>query len=321
MPATYVTATGLLTAGGQPNVKDAARLYAEAGAYVFPLHHVIDVGAPNRVPRCSCPQGAACESAGKHPRTRNGLLDASRDPATVSAWWEKWPLANVGLPADLNRLAIIDVDPDHGGDVAYDRLAEWTWPRADLSNTLTARTGRGGRHLYYAAPEGGIKSTTTAFGAGGEGLDTRGYGGYVVAPPSQGTGGRYEYMADPDHLQPWPEPLTRLMNPAPPLPQGRPATPPRNVTGWAAAALRGEYDQTANAAEGKRNNQLNASAIKLGRLIVAGQLDRATVEHMLTEAARASGLKDAEIGKTVRSGIDYGMAQGPRVSAPRTTAP
>ncbi len=34
---------------------------------------------------------------GKHPRTRNGLTDATTDGETLPGWWETCPDANVGI--------------------------------------------------------------------------------------------------------------------------------------------------------------------------------------------------------------------------------
>jgi hypothetical protein len=70
-------------------------------------------------------------------------------------------------------LLVLDVDPRHGGD---DSVADLP----PLPPTREAATGGGGRHLYYRA---GVKIRCSA-GRLGPGLDVRGEGGYVVAPPS-----------------------------------------------------------------------------------------------------------------------------------------
>ena len=54
---------------------DAAIAYAKHGWHVFPCHEV-------REGRCSCGD-LGCNSPGKHPRTENGLKNATRDPDTI----------------------------------------------------------------------------------------------------------------------------------------------------------------------------------------------------------------------------------------------
>ncbi len=58
---------------------EAALAYAAEGWPVLPLH-------TPRGQQCSCGR-ADCGSVGKHPRTRNGLTDASTDPDTIREWW------------------------------------------------------------------------------------------------------------------------------------------------------------------------------------------------------------------------------------------
>src|SRR4051794_9925080 len=74
-----------------------------AGWKVFPLHSAI-AGA------CSCGK-PKCSSVGKHPRTRNGLRDASAQAEHVHRWWTDWPDANIGL-ATGNGLVVLDLDSE-----------------------------------------------------------------------------------------------------------------------------------------------------------------------------------------------------------------
>ena len=94
---------------------DAALAYARAGLAVLPLHHPIGEG------KCSCRK--ACGSIGKHPHTRNGYYDATTDEATISAWWERWPNANIGIATGMiSGLVVLDVDPKNGGDANLEEL-------------------------------------------------------------------------------------------------------------------------------------------------------------------------------------------------------
>lgn len=155
----------------------AARWYAvERGWRVFPLHSIRSQGSV-----CSCGK-RACTAPGKHPRTPRGCLDATTDVAQITAWWEQWPDAGVGI-ATGGGLIVIDVDPRHDGDDTMRELAGRLGP---LPDTVEALTGGGGRHVYLTAPEG-VRNSASALGPG---VDVRGEGGYVVAPPSVHASGR-----------------------------------------------------------------------------------------------------------------------------------
>lgn len=295
-----------------------ARVYAHAGWSVFPLWWISGG-------RCACPRGAACTSPGKHPLTRQGVHEASAEPSTVAARWRRWPVANIGLPAGGNGLAILDVDPRHGGHESLSRLLGWLVARGrSLPATLTQVTGGGGLHLIYAAPAGGIKGGANVLGPSMGGIDTRGRGGYVVAAPStHASGGVYRWVDFCAETAPWPADLERLMNP--PRPEGGRATTPgvpgpasdptaaflSTSPGYAHTALRGELDRVRGAAEGTRNHTLNRAAFSLGQLVAAGLLDHDAVAEALVEAAADCGLSGREVVLTIRSGL-RGGARAPR---------
>jgi hypothetical protein len=98
--------------------------------------------------------------------------------AEVAGWYRRWPQANVGIVTGaLSGLVVLDVDPRHGGDQS---LAEWQREHGPLPQTIEAITGGGGRHLYFSHP-GGVIHNRAGLAAG---IDLRGDGGCVVAPPS-----------------------------------------------------------------------------------------------------------------------------------------
>ncbi len=152
------------------NMAEKAAGYARRGWAVFPLH------TPDSSGTCSCKKGAKCGDSGKHPRTKNGLNDASADPAQVARWWSRWPEANIGIVCGaVSGLVVIDVDgPD--GEESLEALAAELGP---LPETVEALTGEG-RHLYFNHPGVEIRPST---GEIGPALDVRGDGGYVVGPP------------------------------------------------------------------------------------------------------------------------------------------
>jgi hypothetical protein len=296
-----------------------AEAYLAWGWSVFPLWWITDG-------HCACPRGARCPSPGKHPLTPHGVKDASRQLAQVGWWWSKWPQANVGLPAGDNGLAVLDVDPRHGGEVSMVRLAVALAERGQaMSETLTQYTGSGGRHLVFTAPPGGLKGGSNVF-PGMPGLDTRGRGGYIVAAPStHASGQRYEWdggswwMTPP---APWPAALSELMEqPAATVnPASVAALLAPGIAGrYAAAALEGEARRVRQAMEGSRNHMLNRAAFSCGQLVAAGLLEADQVAEALSAAATDAGLDAREIAATLRSGLRGGAAK-PRPTA-NTTDP
>lgn len=79
------------------------------------------------------------------------------------------------------------------------------------------------------------------------------------------------------------------------------------------AALRGECDAVARAAEGHRNSQLNKSAFAIGQLVAGGALDADGAAGALRSAAAACGLDATEVERTILSGMTAGMRNPRRV--------
>jgi hypothetical protein len=73
------------------------------------------------------------------------------------------------------------------------RSLEQLQQRAELPATLTAKSGSGGAHFYFRYPIG--EDLRNSAGKLGPGLDIRGQGGFIVAPPSLHVcGQRYEWV-------------------------------------------------------------------------------------------------------------------------------
>lgn len=170
----------------------AAIEYARRGWAVLPLH------TPDAAGHCSCGKGD-CSSVGKHPRTMNGLKNATTDEAIINQWWTMWPDANVGIVAgEASGLVILDVDSRYGGDDSLEELMDTYGP---LPQTAEALTGGGGRHILFRHPGTSIRNSA---GRLGPGLDIRADGGYVVAPPSLHASGKnyiWEVSGHPDEME------------------------------------------------------------------------------------------------------------------------
>ena len=102
----------------------------------------------------------------------------------VAGWFARWPQANVGIVTGrVSGLVVIDVDARHGGEASLSRLES---EHGTLTSTVEALTGGGGRHLYFAHPGGRVANRVGLL----PGLDLRGDGGCVGAPPSEHPSGR-----------------------------------------------------------------------------------------------------------------------------------
>ena len=130
-----------------------------------------------------------CEAGGKRPLTTDGFLEATIDGARIRGWWGRWPNANVAIPTgERSGLLVLDVDAGEGTD----SMALLELSRGQPPKTSCAATGGGGVHLYFRHPSvqelraAGLytQQVRNSQGLLGDGLDVRGEGGYVVAPPS-----------------------------------------------------------------------------------------------------------------------------------------
>jgi hypothetical protein len=195
---------------------------------------------------------------------------------------------------------VIDLDvavpSADGGEAAFEALcaqADAPWP-----STFTVRTPSGGWHLYFrASPQHKITVSTGQVAAH---VDVRGDGGYVVGPGSV-IGGRPYQVANRGEAVPLPEWLARLCVPRP-VPVAAPGPVPRSPDRYAEAALELEAAVVAAAPEGCRNDQLSRSTFRLARF-PERELPAATILAVLGPAAEQAGLREPEVGRTIRSAL------------------
>ena len=136
----------------------------------------------------------------KKPLTPNGCKDAKKTTGAIKAWWKRHPDASIGIATgSISNLIVIDedVDEDKGLD-GIRSVREWENINGELPATVMAITGRGGSHMYYRYTGSDIKNRPGLL----EGVDVRGEGGYVIAPPSlHQNGTNYQWEYDPDEVQ------------------------------------------------------------------------------------------------------------------------
>jgi len=170
---------------------DHALEYARRGWAVLPLHTTDG-------PICSCPLGDQCPSPGKHPRIGGGVKSASSDADQVRRWWAQWPDAWIGVATGApSGVWVLDIDskaPDEESLDGWAALQFWQQQHGEL-DTLRSETGGGGLHLWFRMPDGRDVGNRQRLRVDGEesprsGVDVRGTGGYVVAPPSGHKSGR-----------------------------------------------------------------------------------------------------------------------------------
>ncbi|WP_250035603.1 bifunctional DNA primase/polymerase [Paractinoplanes maris] len=264
----------------------AALAYARHGIPVLPVH------APDPRGGCTCDRGVSCDRPGKHPLLRHGLHDASADPRQIEMWWSRWPGANVGLRTGV-AMDVADVDSVEGRHGLCHLLG------GELPAGPQVRTGGGGWHFWFSPMGYGNRVRLLP------GVDWRGVGGYVVAPPSRhSSGADYRWLRSPGTALPESPASLRALIEGPPPPLGsRPIAHPAR---YARAALLAEADRVARAPVGTRNDTLNRAAYALGRFVGAGLLDLGETTRELTDAAGFAGLGRAEIRATLRSGLTAG---------------
>jgi hypothetical protein len=201
----------------------------------------------------------------------------------IDEWFRRWPDANIGIvTGEISNLIVLDIDPKHGGDSTLQKLEQkfTTFPA-----TVEAVTGGEGRHLYFAHPCS-LTRNRTGFA---QGIDLRGDGGYIVAPPSIHPSGRPYTWAEkhsPEEISLAPLPRWILVPIRGPLVG-------RSLPQWRHLVREG-------VSEGERNSTI---ASLTGHLLWHGVDPEVALEVMLAwnRMRCRPPLDDAEVARTVAS--------------------
>jgi hypothetical protein len=283
---------------------------AERGWPVIPL--IPSAKRPAGHAERDCPGTGRCAGGHRTPEQR-----ATTNPDLIHATWATRPY-NVGIATGPAGLLVIDLDvrkpeePKGAPDGATSLAALCERTGQALPDTYRVRTARGGEHLYFTAPTG-VRLRNSANRLGPH-IDTRAWGGYVVAPGSTTPDGTYE-VTDEAPVAPLPEWLAALLT-EPRKPTVVDLAPLRDGTRAARAALERECAVIAAATDGGRNNTLHKSACKVARFVAWGDLPREVAEQAIQGAGEASGLPPAECRTTIRSAMDWVITH----ATPRQTA-
>jgi hypothetical protein len=193
-------------------MRACALRYAQAyGWYVFPVAtplfddqaHCVgcscekyrrSIKCQQKTPQYYLGSDGKCANPGKCPRVR-WSEKSTIDPAQIQHWWGCWwedanvetgrlvaSVPNVGIDCGKSGLLVFDADTykDEHGDLTD--LLSW-----DDRQTITSLTGGGGEHLLYNRQDKPYGNATKGLPPG---IDIRGAGGYIVAPPSLHKSGR-----------------------------------------------------------------------------------------------------------------------------------
>ncbi|GHE36725.1 hypothetical protein GCM10018785_02970 [Streptomyces longispororuber] len=253
-----------------------------------------------------CPGIGDC--AGGH---RKWEERATIDPDRIHRAWGDLPF-NVGIATGPSGLVVVDLDMPKrksstdtpNGVTTFTALCERAGQAVPA--TRTVRTASGGVHLYFTAPSG-VRLCNTA-GRLGKRIDTRAWGGYIVAPGSLTPMGAYAVVNDLP-----PAPLPEWLSARLTARQASRAlmTAPSAVRAsrYAAAGLNAETASVRHAPEGERNATLLRAARALGRFIAWGDLPREQVEEALQWAGEQAGLSPRSCEATIRSGLNWSIAR------------
>lgn len=226
------------------------------------------------------------EAGGKRPLVRwEDYQHRRADADEVRHWYQRWPGAGIGIVTGvISGLVVLDIDPPHGGDDSLDDLEH---RYSVLVTTIEAITGGGGRHVYFKHPGGTVRNRVGL----APGIDLRGDGGMVVAPPSLHPSGRryaWEMSHHPDDTAPAPLPAWLLG-------AASAEAPHRGHTSgyWRDLVRR-------SVAEGERNDTVASFA---GHLLWRGVDAEVATDLLLcwNRARCRPPLSDAEVVRTVES--------------------
>jgi hypothetical protein len=242
--------------------EEAAHRYADVGWPVFPV-----------------------QPGNKRPATEHGFKDATTDHKAIERWWKSEPRSNLAIATGLPGPDVVDVDKHQGkgdGFGAWGRLKQ-----AGLTGVPMAvvRTPSGGFHAYYAGTEQANGHLPGVY------VDFRSQGGYVVASPSRIAGREYTVArtSPSSDTFDWGQARQLLA----PTPQRQAYRAPER--GDRPKDLGHLADWVGQQTEGNRNAGLFWASCRAAE---AG--DTATLDS-IASAARAAGLDDREIDRTIAS--------------------
>jgi hypothetical protein len=139
------------------------------------------------------------KSAGHSNGAKWGM---TKNAEQITRDFNRWPDAGVGVPTGIiNNIFVLEADTAEGHDVdGIANLRELERQHGALPPTLMAVSPSGSLHYYFKHPGSGIKVKTDSNVV--PGVDVRGDGGMVVAPPTIRHDGQYRWLNQLDIADP-----------------------------------------------------------------------------------------------------------------------
>ena len=322
-----MVATSSIIKYNSKTVLETALQYAAFGWRVIPLHYPVFDAATGECSRCSCSAGKDCDKPGKHPRISEWPKNATTDGQIIGEWFGASNKTNIGIAAGKNSdLLVLDVDGQEGVSSVKGR--------AGLV-TPTAKTGNG-YHLFFKYPSDLPPETLEIIRRNKvrflPGLDFRGDGGQVVAPPSRHYSGSYYSWRNPPAADFMPAAcpgwlIDALVEAASKTKVGQadasrgkiiqmPGTvkveaserTAKREKAYCEAALNAACERVKNAVSGTRNDTLFKAVAGVAALLHYGHITEADIYYQFNNAASGAGLKEHETKQTMRSAMDTGRS-------------
>jgi Bifunctional DNA primase/polymerase, N-terminal/Primase C terminal 2 (PriCT-2) len=167
-------------AGAAPDALTAALGYAKRGWAIFPV-----------------PPGTRKSQKSAKSSSRR-LWGMTSDPVEIESDFRQWPDAGVGIPTgEVNSFFVVEADTLEGHNV--DGLASLKALEAEhgqLPETLMVESPTGSVHRYFNWPKTPGMDIRNSGSKLGPGIDVKGNGGMVIAPPTKTKKGVYRWVND-----------------------------------------------------------------------------------------------------------------------------
>lgn len=230
------------------------------------------------------------------------------DAAQLQKWFTKWPDANIGIiTGPVSHIFVVDIDSPEGLELLCQH-----GELPDTAKVLTSKVG----HLYFSYPENQDVKNTTGLVAG---VDVRGAGGLVAAPPSvHASGVIYEWVSAPEVIAPAPGWLLELLQAkkqaapvALPEPQrthlNGAGDDPQQTRRFIEGCIRSEVGKVLAAPDGEKHTQILKSSRYLAGYIATGAVTSDEIERALFEAIAPRADDKQSALDTIHDGIKYGQ--------------
>lgn len=251
------------------------------------------------------------------PALRSWPDVATTDEQQVRDWWSG-EFGGYGVGVATGResgIWVLDLDRKKGVD-GFNTLFNLRLANDDdlsaFTRTMVVNTPSGGAHIYFrwderAERDGGVANSTGSSNRLGPGLDVRGRGGYVRGP---GWGGYQVVPRDGIRsvaIYPGPGWLVELTRKRRSEREGDAMREAHGDTSWARFNAGKALEYLGRTPEGGRNDALNLTAFRLGKLGVSTRDDAwKACQDVLIDMGAGDGM-DAWL-RTFNSGWNAGVA-------------